>query len=67
MYDKFEPAAGRPSVLRRLANPAARLLFADLNRPLEPMLADTSLSTDRREPFLGGLYTVTVARPDGDD
>lgn len=67
LYDKFAPVDGQPSVARRLANPAARLLFADLNRPLEPMLADTSLSTERRETFLGGLYTVTIARRATDD
>lgn len=67
LYDKFGPMDGRPSFVRRLANPAARALFADLNRPLEPMLADTSLTAGRRESFLGGLYTVTVARPATDD
>jgi len=63
IFDKFAPEEGPPSLLRRLLNPLARLLFADLNRPLGPMLAGTSLTVDSREPFLGGLYTVTVARP----
>jgi phosphatidylethanolamine/phosphatidyl-N-methylethanolamine N-methyltransferase len=63
IYDKFSPQDGEPSLPRRLANPPARLLFADLNRPLEPMLAGTSLVAGEREHLLGGLYTVTEARP----
>lgn len=61
IYDKFAPTDGEPARVRELANPVARLLFADLTRPLDPMLAGTSLSVGRREPFLGGLYTVTIA------
>lgn len=63
LYDKFAPERGEPSLVRRLANPLAKLLFADLNRPLGPMLEGTSLVAGEREPFLDGLYTVTVARP----
>lgn len=63
IYDKFSPERGEPSFIRRVANPLARILFADLNRPLEPMLSETSLTVERRETFLSGLYTVTVARP----
>ncbi|MFB6311665.1 MAG: class I SAM-dependent methyltransferase [Salinirussus sp.] len=63
IYDKFVPTETQPSLPRRLANPIARLTFADLNRSLEPMLDGTGLSTGDRESFLGGLYTVTVAQP----
>jgi ubiquinone/menaquinone biosynthesis C-methylase UbiE len=63
LYDKFQPATTTPSIIRRLANPFARVLFADLNRPLQPMLSGTSLITDHRETFLGRLYTVTIAHP----
>ncbi|QHS18062.1 methyltransferase domain-containing protein [haloarchaeon 3A1-DGR] len=63
IYDKFSPQDGDPSLARRIANPVARLLFADLNRPLESMVADTSLTVGHREHFLGGLYTVTIAQP----
>lgn len=63
IYDKFVPEGEQPSLPRRVANPLARFLFADLNRSLEPMLAGTGLELEDREPFLGGLYTVTVARP----
>lgn len=61
VYDKFSPANDEPSRIRQLVNPLARFLFADLNRPLEPMFADTSLTFEQRETFLGGLYTVTTA------
>lgn len=61
VYDKFSPADDEPSRIRRLANPLARFLFADLNRPLELMFADTSLTFEQRETFLGGLYTVITA------
>lgn len=63
IYDKFSPEAGDPGLVRRLANPVARLLFADLNRSLEPMVAGTSLATGEREHVLGGLYTITTAQP----
>jgi ubiquinone/menaquinone biosynthesis C-methylase UbiE len=67
IYDKFIPQGSSPSVLRRAVNPLARLLFADLTRRLEPLLAETSLTLEPRDSFLGGIYTVTVARPDADD
>lgn len=63
IYDKFSPEGTDPSLVRRAANPLARLLFADLNRRLEPMVAGTPLDVEPRETFLGGLYTVTIARP----
>ena len=66
IYDKFSPEDGDPALARRVANPVARLLFADLNRPLEPMVDATSLTVGRREPFLGGLYTVAVAHSTAD-
>lgn len=66
IYDKFSPEDGDPALARRVANPVARLLFADLNRPLEPMFDTTSLTVGRREPFLGGLYTVAVAHSTAD-
>jgi len=63
IYDKFVAEESDPSLLRRAVNPAARFLFADLNRRLEPMATGTDLDIGKREPFLGGLYTATVARP----
>lgn len=63
IYDKFVPEGTDPSLLRRAVNPLTRVLFSDVTRRLEPMLAGTGLSVGHRESFLGGLYTVTVARP----
>lgn len=65
IFDKFVPETTTPSLLRRALNPVARFLFADLNRSLEPMVEATNLALGDRESFLGGLYTVTVARPAG--
>lgn len=63
IYDKFIPEGSSPSLLRRAVNPFARLVFADLNRRLEPLLTETDLELEPRETFLAGVYTVTVARP----
>lgn len=63
IYDKFVPEGAEPSLLRRALDPVARVLFADLTRRLEPMVAGTTLELGTREPFLGGVYVVTVARP----
>jgi len=63
VYDKFVPESEEPSLIRRAVNPVARLLFADLNNRLEPMVRGTPLETGEKEEFLGGMYTVTIARP----
>jgi phosphatidylethanolamine/phosphatidyl-N-methylethanolamine N-methyltransferase len=62
IYDKFVPESESPSLLRRALNPITRLLFSDVTKHLEPLLAGTSLEVGERESFLGGVYTVTVAR-----
>lgn len=66
IYDKFAPPGSAPSLLRRAVNPLARFLFADLNRRLEPLVADAGLDIEEREAFFGGLYTVTIARHGAD-
>lgn len=64
IYDKFVPEGESPSLLRRALNPAARVLFSDFTRRLEPLLADTALErVVHRDIALGGLYTATIARP----
>jgi ubiquinone/menaquinone biosynthesis C-methylase UbiE len=61
IYDKFVPEGASPSLIRRAANPLARLLFADLNRRLEPLVETANLELESRESFLS-IYLVTVAR-----
>ncbi len=65
IYDKFVPSGASPSLLRRAVNPLAKALFSDLTRSLRPMLEGTGLEIGRRDAFLNGLYTVTIARPEG--
>lgn len=65
IYDKFVPEGSSPSLVRRAVNPLARLLFADLNRRLEPLVETADLELEPRESFLG-IYLVTVARHAGD-
>jgi phosphatidylethanolamine/phosphatidyl-N-methylethanolamine N-methyltransferase len=66
IFDKFVAADDSPSLPRRALNPIARVLFSDTTRSLEPLFAGTTLEVDERESFLGGIYTVTTARPVGD-
>jgi phosphatidylethanolamine/phosphatidyl-N-methylethanolamine N-methyltransferase len=62
VYDKFAPQNEESSLLRRALNPAARFLFSDLTRRLEPLLSSAGLEVKGpRETVLGGLYTVAVA------
>jgi ubiquinone/menaquinone biosynthesis C-methylase UbiE len=63
IYDKFVPDGERPSLLRRVLNPAARVLFSDFTRRLEPMLSGTDFDVvSHRDAGLGGLYTATIVR-----
>lgn len=63
IYDKFINKGNKPSIFRRSINPISRLLFADLNRQLEPMIKNTNLELENKESFLGGIYKVTIANP----
>lgn len=63
VYDKFVPEGSDPSLARRVLNPVTRTLFSDITRTLGPILDGTTLEAGERESFLGGLYTVTIARP----
>jgi phosphatidylethanolamine/phosphatidyl-N-methylethanolamine N-methyltransferase len=66
ILDKFVPEGTEPSLPRRLVNPAARLLFSDLNRSLTPMLGGTDLELASRTSALWEMFTVAVARPAGE-
>lgn len=63
IYDKFVAEGEEPSLLRRVLNPVARVLFSDITRRLGPILEGTGLEVGGRKSALGGLYTVTIARP----
>lgn len=63
IFDKFVPEGTEPSLLRRVLDPVARVLFSALTRRLEPMLAETDLEITSQSWVLGGLYTVAIARP----
>jgi len=64
IYDKFVPEGEHPSLLRRVLNPMARILFSDFTRRLEPMLTGTGLELVAHRPVaLGELYTASIAEP----
>ena len=63
VFDKFVPEGTTPSLGRRAVNPVARLLFSDVTRKLEPMVAGTSLTVGTREWVLGGFYSVATLEP----
>lgn len=48
IYDRFVPEGSSPSLGRRAMNPLARVLFADLNRRLEPLAAPADLELAQR-------------------
>lgn len=66
IVDKFVPAHEAPSMLRRMLNPPAIVLFSSLTRSIKPILASTDLTLGPRESYLMGLYTVTIARSPDD-
>ncbi|PSQ32832.1 SAM-dependent methyltransferase, partial [Halobacteriales archaeon SW_12_69_24] len=63
VFDKLVPEGTTPSLGRRAVNPIARLLFSDVTRKLEPMVAGTSLTVWAREWVLGGFYSVATLEP----
>jgi ubiquinone/menaquinone biosynthesis C-methylase UbiE len=64
VFDKFVPEGTTPSPGRRAINPVARLLFSDVTRKLDPMVAGTSLTVGAREWVQGGFYSVATLEPD---
>jgi ubiquinone/menaquinone biosynthesis C-methylase UbiE len=63
VFDKFVPEGTTPSLGRRAVNPVARLLFSDVTRKLEPIVAGTSITVGTREWVLGGFYSVAILEP----
>ncbi|NNF04140.1 MAG: methyltransferase domain-containing protein [Rhodothermales bacterium] len=63
IFDKFLPEGQEPSLLRRAAGVVTNVLFSDINRCLEPLLAAADLKKVHTEASVArGLFTVTVAR-----
>jgi len=63
IYDKFVPEGEKPSLPRRALNPAARVVFSDFTRRLEPMLSGSRFElVEHRDAGLGGLYTASIVR-----
>lgn len=61
VFDKFLPDAGRPSLLRRIANLATNVLATNINRRLGPILEDSGLRIMHEEPSMfGGMFRVAV-------
>ena len=65
VFDKFLPRGKRPGFWRRLANRAVGLLFTEINRVLEDVLAasGTALEIVHDEPaLLGGAFRIVQLR-----
>jgi ubiquinone/menaquinone biosynthesis C-methylase UbiE len=63
VFDKFLRESEHPSVKRRVVNLIAKPLFSDLNRRIEPMVAQTSLRIEHDEPVaFGDLYRILTLR-----
>lgn len=65
IFDKFLRAGERPSKARRILNLVTRMLFSDINRRLEPLLAGTGLVVESDEPgaFDGAYRSVLLSKP----
>jgi phosphatidylethanolamine/phosphatidyl-N-methylethanolamine N-methyltransferase len=64
VFDKFVPGDEcRPGLLRRALNIPSRLLFTDLTRCLEPLVADSPFIVEHQEPSLfGGQFRIARLR-----
>jgi phosphatidylethanolamine/phosphatidyl-N-methylethanolamine N-methyltransferase len=63
IFDKFLPEKESPSLLRRILNPLAKILFTDLNRRAGDILCTAPLDVVHSEPALaGGLFKILIAK-----
>lgn len=63
VFDKFVPEGQRPSRRRHLANLVTSVVFSDITRTLEPLLASTPLRIEHREAAgWGGAYEIVRLR-----
>lgn len=63
IYDRFGPVEETHSLDAAAVGPTAGPTEPDGDRSLDQLLGEAGLVADDREPFLGGVYTVTVGRP----
>lgn len=66
VFDKFLGKDAHASLIRRLGNLVIKPLFTDINRRLEPLVAQTELRIMEDTPSAyGGMYrVVTLSKPD---
>jgi len=64
VFDKFVPGQEcRPGLIRRALNVPSRLLFTDLTRCLEPLVAGSAFALEHQEPSLfGGQFRIARLR-----
>jgi ubiquinone/menaquinone biosynthesis C-methylase UbiE len=63
VFDKWVPDGARPSPVRRLANLFARVVATELTRSLGPLVAETGLAMEHREPAGPfGLFEIALLR-----
>jgi ubiquinone/menaquinone biosynthesis C-methylase UbiE len=64
VFDKFVPGDEcHPGLVRRVLNVPSRLLFTDLTRCLEPLVAATPFEIEHQEPSLfGGQFRIAQLR-----
>jgi ubiquinone/menaquinone biosynthesis C-methylase UbiE len=66
VFDKWVRDGARPSPLRRLANVFARVVATELTRSLGPLVAETGIALEHREPAGPfGLFEIALLRKPG--
>lgn len=65
VFDKFVPANSEISLFRRLLNPFTNLLFSDITRRIEPIVAQTGLRiiSDHPADFRGNFRILLLEKP----
>ncbi len=65
VFDKFVPANHKLSLIRRLLNPVTNLLFSDITRSFEPIVAQTGLRiiSDLPADFRGNFRILLLEKP----
>ena len=65
IFDKFLPAGQTPGLGRRLANQVAALMFSELNRTVEPLVAGRGWRVRSDEPagFRGSYRRIIANKP----